>query len=250
MPLSALKKKCVGVLKLFSSCKKMRADRPTGSSESKMENNTPSSPPQNGTPVMEEANQEQEEREERPQHVPIGPDIPWYLSRATFADCKVGTSQLLVELRALSSKAFCKDHIASSLKELTEYSIGLFGYIHWLAELAQAQEQTITRLTDLVVQVSIAEDYDRLVKEKSSWTSSMQQRESELNDAKAKLEKVGHERDESRSTIAKDAEILEQQLLELTRTTQELGAAQESLKKLMEEKNDLNEQVKKLKADA
>ncbi|CAM6094626.1 unnamed protein product [Calypogeia fissa] len=78
MPLSALKKGA-GMLKLFSSRKKRRIIRSTGSSESEMEEDAPSSPQQNGTPSIEEANQEQEKREERPSNVPIGPIAPRYL---------------------------------------------------------------------------------------------------------------------------------------------------------------------------
>ncbi|CAM6096291.1 unnamed protein product [Calypogeia fissa] len=65
-------------------------------------------------------------------------------------------------------------------------------------------------------QIATAEGYDQLVKEKTSWASSQKQLEDELRDEKFALEKVIGEQDDARDTIAKDADVIRQQLQLLT----------------------------------
>ncbi|CAM6082546.1 unnamed protein product [Calypogeia fissa] len=191
-----------------------------------------------------------EEVEWRPPVVIGGPHLPQYLQNVFFADHHSSAKRLVEELGALSARAFCEDFIADTLRTLTSHSTDLFCYVHWLARTVSSQQETIESLTSQLDQVSTTDDYDRLVKEKASWINSWKQLEEELRDEMAALEKVTQERDEVRATIAKDTEIIKQQLQSLFIVNQELSGVRESIEKLISDKGELSAKVLQLQTEA
>ncbi|CAM6085949.1 unnamed protein product [Calypogeia fissa] len=177
--------------------------------------------------------------EGRPPNVPIGSSIPRHLQSVVFANTHRGADKLVEELKSMSSKEYCEEYATASRTLLEDHAAGLCAYIRWLATRVEQNQETILNLNDQVEQLSTAEDYDRLVKEKSSWTSSMKQLESELNEEKVAREKAELEREEARATVANNAELIQRHLRELGNTIQELESLRKTLRKLEEEKGEL-----------
>ncbi|CAM6094131.1 unnamed protein product [Calypogeia fissa] len=173
---------------------------------------SPSGSQQDHAPGIGVEEQEEEGVEWRPPIVVGGPHLPQYLHNAFFIDHHSSTKRLVEELGALSAQVFCEDFIADTLRSLTSHSTYLFCYVRWLVGTVHMQQETIANLTSQLKKISTVDDYDRLVKEKSSKASSQKQLEDELRDEKVALEKVTRERDEACDTIAKNAEVIRQQL--------------------------------------
>ncbi|CAM6093832.1 unnamed protein product [Calypogeia fissa] len=178
--------------------------------------------------------------EDRPMNVLIGPDFPGYLQSVVDADQRHGVDKLVEQLCALKPEEYCEDYFRASQAHLMHHAAGLCAYICWLATKYEAQQEIILNLRDQVEQLSTAEDYDRLLKEKSSWTSSQKQLESELNEEKKAREKAELEQDKSRATVATNATLIQQHLQTLTNANQELSALREALKKVDEERAELS----------
>ncbi|CAM6102192.1 unnamed protein product [Calypogeia fissa] len=181
--------------------------------------------------------------EGRPPNIPIGPSIPRHLQNVVFADTHRGADKLVEELKMLSSTGYCEEYITTSRTLLEDHAAGLCAYIRWLATRVEQNQEIILNLNDQVEQLSTAEDYDRLVKEKSSWTSLMKQLESELNEEKVAREKVELKREEARATVASNAELIRRHLHELGNANQELESLRKTLRKLEEEKGELSAKV-------
>ncbi|CAM6082161.1 unnamed protein product [Calypogeia fissa] len=191
MPLALLEVVGSVMVDMFSPSKKRRFAQCVESSKSSMdEGNSPATLQQHDAPDNGVAEQMEHDGEGQPPNVPIGPSIPRHLQNVVFADTHHGADKLVEELKTLSSTEYCEEYITASCTLLADHAAGLCAYIRWLAIRVEQNQETILNLNNQVEQLSTVEDYDRLVKEKSSWTSSMKQLESELNEEKAAWEKA------------------------------------------------------------
>ncbi len=128
---------------------------------------------------------------------------------------------MIEALKTISPLEFCDDFLKFSWLLMTTQSQELFTYIHWLAAQVQEQQAEIAELHVTVENLSTADEYDKLLKEKSSWSSSMRQLQNELDEEKMAREKAEGERDEARNA---NAILIQQHQLALTSAKQELGA--------------------------
>ncbi|CAM6099466.1 unnamed protein product [Calypogeia fissa] len=244
MPLALMEVVGSVMVDIFLPSKKRYVAQRVESSESNMAGgNSPATLQQHGAPDNAVAEQMEHNGEGQPPNVPIGPDFPRYLQSVVYANKHRNVDKLVEELKTLSPTAYCEEYITSTRPFLTEHAAGLCAYIRWLAIRVEQNQETILNLNDQVEQLSSVEDYDRLVKEKSSWTGSMKQLESELNEEKVAREKAELEREEARATVASNADLIQRHLQELSNANQELESLRKTLRKLEEEKGDLSAKV-------
>ncbi|CAM6086194.1 unnamed protein product [Calypogeia fissa] len=169
MPLTSLEVVGSAMVDMFSPSKKRRVAQRVESSESNMdEGNSPTTLLQHNAPGNGTAEQMEHDGEGRPPNVPIGPSIPRHLQDVVFADTHRGADKLVEELKTMSSTEYCEEYATASRTLLEDHAAGLCAYIRWLATRVEQNQETILNLNDQVEQLSTAEDYDQLVKEKSS----------------------------------------------------------------------------------
>ncbi|CAM6105450.1 unnamed protein product [Calypogeia fissa] len=91
-----------------------------------------------------------------------------------------------------------------------------------------------------------SDDYDRLLKEKGSWTSSRKQLEEELLEAKKATDQAIQERDIARATTAQHATKIDEQIASINMMGQELETLRNSDDQLRNDNTFLTSKVQRL----
>ncbi|CAM6102937.1 unnamed protein product [Calypogeia fissa] len=155
--------------------------------------------------------------------------IPRYIKEALLAEERGDLDTMVATLGRLSKRAFYDDLTAGYLATFNDYTEDMFRYLPWLArrvtELKADNAMLTGEIKDLrtkIEDMANFEEYDHLLKEKSSWTSSRKQLEEELRKAKETTEQAVQERDTIRATTSKNAIVIEHHLGTLTRLNAEI----------------------------
>ncbi|CAM6082639.1 unnamed protein product [Calypogeia fissa] len=119
----------------------------------------------------------------------------------------------------------------------------------WLARTVKEQRTRIKDLVTQVEQITNAYEYDKLVKEKSSWFSTKEQLEDELRDDRLAMQKVIKERDEGRLTLAKNAEVIQKNAQLFMTVNQDRSKLQVDFTRVTTEKQELHKTMARLKSN-
>ncbi|CAM6094471.1 unnamed protein product [Calypogeia fissa] len=107
----------------------------------------------------------------------------------------------------------------------------------------------IAELRTRIEDMANFEEHDRLLKEKSSWTSSRKQLEEELHEAQAATEQAIQERNIARATTAEIAIVIERHVKTLTKLNAEVQDLRISDDQLSHDNKFLTSEVKRLKQE-
>ncbi|CAM6094466.1 unnamed protein product [Calypogeia fissa] len=229
--------------------------------ESSASDATAGGPPSNGCEGNSEPVPMEEDGGDRPRTPREGAHgvngtIPGYVREARSAEEWGDLGSLVAALGSLSKRAFWDDLTARYLATFNDCTEDLFRYLPWLAgrvtelkadnamlkgEIAEFK----TRIEDM----ANSEEHDRLLKEKSSWTSSRKQLEEELHEAQAATEQAIQERNIARATAAKTAIVVERHVKTLTKLSAEVQDLRISNDQLSHDNKILTSEVERLKQE-
>ncbi|CAM6093760.1 unnamed protein product [Calypogeia fissa] len=132
----------------------------------------------------------------------------------------------------------------------------MFRYLPWLARRVTELKADnavlkgeIAELRTRIEDMANSEEYDHLLKEKSSWTSSIKQLEEELHEAKVATGQAIQERNTARATTAKNDIVIERHVKTLTKLSAEIQNLRISDDQLSHDKKILTSEVERLKQE-
>ncbi|CAM6094528.1 unnamed protein product [Calypogeia fissa] len=107
----------------------------------------------------------------------------------------------------------------------------------------------IAELRTRIEDMANSEEYDHLLKEKSSWTSSRKQLEEELHEAKVATGQAIQERNTARATVVESAIVIERHVKTLTKLSAEIQNLRISDDQLFHDNKFLTSEVERLKQE-
>ncbi|CAM6123801.1 unnamed protein product [Calypogeia fissa] len=229
--------------------------------ESSASDTTAGEPLSNGCKGNSEPVPMEEDRSDRPRTPREGAHgvngtIPRYIKEAHLTEEPGDFGSLVATLERLSKRAFWDDLTAGYLATFDDCTEDMFRYLPWLAKRVTELKADnavlkgeIAELRTRIEDMANYDEYDHLLKEKSSWTSSRKQLEEELHEAKAATGQAIQERNIARATAAKNAIVSERHVKTLTKLSAEIQNLRISDDQLFHDNKFLTSEVERLKQE-
>ncbi|CAM6124058.1 unnamed protein product [Calypogeia fissa] len=229
--------------------------------ESTASENTAGEPPSNGVDGDSGAAPMEDDEDDRPRTPSnrfhdIDGATPRYIQEAILAEQRGDMYGMVVELGKLNKRAFCEDLAAGHLEIFKEYTDSLFWYLPWMAkkvkELKEENDGLKVEIVDLKTRIEDManfDNYDHLLKEKSSWSSAKKQLEDDLLEATNTTKQAIQERDVARETAATHATKIEKETQTLERFDKELTTLRNSDDQFRNDNHFLTSEVERLRAE-